>query len=326
MRRRDFITLLGGATAAWPLTARAQRPAIPLVGYLSVGSPFSAANPVPGLREGLRETGLIEGSNVAIEYRWAEGKDDRLPVLAADLVRRQVAVMMTASTAATLAAKQASSAIPIVFAIGGDPVDFGLADSLNRPGRNATGINVLSIELEAKRIGLMHELTPVTDAIAVLVNPANPNAGIQSKEVQEAARALARRIVVLNASNAQQIEAAFATLAQQRVGALVITGDVFLISQRSLFVTSATRLALPAMYPDRRYADEGGLISYGDRRSDSVRQAGVYIGRILKGEKPADLPILQPTKFELVINLKTAKALGLTIPPSLLAIADEVIE
>jgi putative ABC transport system substrate-binding protein len=295
MKRRAFITLLGGA-AAWPLAARAQQPAAPVIGFVSIGSPFSAANPVPGLREGLRETGFIEGRNVTIVYRWADGQVDRIPALVADLVRRQVGVIGTAGTSATLAAMQARSAIPVVFNIGGDPVQFGLAQSLSRPDRNATGVTVLAIELEGKRLGLMHELASPADTIAVLINPNNPNAETQLKSVQEAARAL------------------------------VVTGDIFLRSQRSLLVPSATRLAIPAMYQEREFAEAGGLISYGDNRSDSSRQFGVYIGRIMKGEKPADLPILQPTKFELVINLKTAKALGLTIPPGMLAIADEVIE
>ncbi|MEA3068446.1 MAG: hypothetical protein QOK41_1853 [Sphingomonadales bacterium] len=325
MKRRAFITLLGGA-AAWPLAARAQQPAAPVIGFVSIGSPFSAANPVPGLREGLRETGFIEGRNVTIVYRWADGQVDRIPALVADLVRRQVGVIGTAGTSATLAAMQARSAIPVVFNIGGDPVQFGLAQSLSRPDRNATGVTVLAIELEGKRLGLMHELASPADTIAVLINPNNPNAETQLKSVQEAARALGRQIVVMNAGSAPELEAAFAILAQRRVGALVVTGDIFFRSQRSLLVPSATRLAIPAMYQEREFAEAGGLISYGDNRSDSFRQLGVYIGRVLKGEKPADLPILQPTKFELVINLKAAQALGLTVPPGLLVAADEVIE
>jgi putative ABC transport system substrate-binding protein len=325
MRRRELLTLLGGA-AAWPLAARAQQPAPPVIGFLSIGSPFSAANPVPGLREGLRETGFIEGRNVTIVYRWADGQVDRIPALVADLVRRQVGVIGTAGTSATLAALQARSVIPVVFNIGGDPVQFGLAQSLSRPDRNATGVTVLAIELEGKRLGLMHELASPADTIAVLINPNNPNAETQLKSVQEAARALGRQIVVMNAGSVPELEAAFAILAERRVGALVVTGDIFFRSQRSLLVPSATRLAIPAMYQEREFAEAGGLISYGDNRSDSFRQLGAYIGRVLKGEKPADLPILQPTKFELVINLKAAKVLGLTIPPGMLAIADEVIE
>ena len=325
MRRRDFISLVGGAPA-WPVVAHAQQPAMSVIGFLSVGSANSSTISMAALREGLKEAGFIEGQNVAIEYRWSDGKDDRLLTLAAELVRRQVAVMATASTAATLAAKQATSTIPIVFDIGGDPVKFGLADSLSRPGRNATGVNVLAIELEGKRLGLIHELTPAADVIAVLVNPTNASAEAQLKGVQKAARALGRQIFVVNASNVREIEAAYSTLTQQRVGALLVTDDIFFNSQRGLLVTSAARLAIPAMYQERQYTDAGGLISYGDIRTESFRQVGIYIGRILKGAKPADLPIMQPTKFELVINLKTAKTLGLTIPPNLLAIADEVIE
>jgi putative ABC transport system substrate-binding protein len=325
MNRRNLITLIGGA-AAWPVAGRAQQGAVPVVGYLSVGSPTSSAGSVTAFRDGLREAGFVEGQNVAIEYRWMEAEDDRLTASVAELVRRPVAVIATGPTAAALAAKRATSMIPIVFIIGGDPVKFGLANCLSRPGRNATGINVLATELEGKRLGLLHDLALDAGLIAALVNPTNSSAETQVQGVEEAARVLGRRLLIVTASNDREIEAAFSKLAQQGVGALNVTGDAFFIGRRSLIVASAARLAIPTMYQLRQFADVGGLISYGDKRADAWRQVGVYTGRILKGEKPADLPILQPTKFELVINLGTAKALGLTIPPSLLAVADEVIE
>jgi putative ABC transport system substrate-binding protein len=325
MNRRNMMALLGGA-AMLPLAARAQQGALPVIGYLGIGSAGASAASVTAFRDGLREGGFVDGRNATIEYRWSEGEDDRLMALATELVRRPAAVILTSSTAATLATKRATSTIPIVFNIGGDPVKFGLADSLNRPGRNATGINNIATELEAKRLGVLHDLAPGADLIAVLVNPNNASADAQVKGVHEAALAIGRRILVVTASSVSDIEAAFSKLAQQNAGVLDVTGDPFFISQRDLIVKSVARLAIPTMYQLRQFTDAGGLISYGDVRSDSFRQVGVYVGRILMGEKPADLPILQPVKFELVINLKTAKTLGLTIPPSLLAIADEVIE
>jgi ABC-type uncharacterized transport system substrate-binding protein len=326
MRRRQFISLLGGATA-WPLAVHAQQPAITTVGYLSTRSPSEAKYVTDAFTRGLNETGYIEGRNLAIEFRWAELQYDRLPTLASDLVRRQVAVIAAVGGAHSgLAAKAVTSTIPIVFVSAGDPITFGLVASMNRPDGNVTGINMITVELAPKRLALLHELVPAPAAIAMLANPTSPYFGPETKDVIGSARALGRQVQVLNAATPQEIDAAFAILVQQRAGALIVSGDPFFDSQRDKLVALSARHAIPAIYQWREFPDIGGLMSYGTSITDAYRQAGIYTGRVLKGTKPADLPVLQPTKFELVINLKTAKALALTLPQTLQVAADEVIE
>jgi putative tryptophan/tyrosine transport system substrate-binding protein len=326
MTRREFITLLGGA-AAWPLAGRAQQPAMPVVGYLS---PTSAAGYAPYLaafRQGLGQAGYVESENVAIEYRWADDQLDRLPALAAELAARRVTVIATGgATAAALAAKAATSTIPIVFAIGGDPVKFGLVASLNRPGGNVTGVSFLANTLVAKRLELLRELVPAAAVIGVLVNPNNPNAASDTKDIQDAAVSLGRQVHIVHASTEGGLDMAFASLVQKRAAALLVFPDALFTSGRERLADLAARHKVPAIYANRVFAEAGGLMSYGSIQTDAFREAGVYTGRILKGEKPSDLPVMQSAKFELVINLKTAKALGLEIPPTLLARADEVIE
>jgi putative tryptophan/tyrosine transport system substrate-binding protein len=325
MRRREFITGLGGV-AAWPLAGRAQQRAMPVVGLLYGGSPEASANGVSQFRQGLSETGFVEGRNVAIEYRFAQNEFDRLPALAAEFVRRQVAVIVTpSSTPAALAAKGATSTIPIVFAVGADPVQIGLVASLNRPGGNVTGITSMNTELSAKRLGLLHELMPAAGRIAVLVNPSSPDAEFFTRDPQEAALAMGLQIEVLTASTNRDIDAAFASLVQKHAEALLVTNSNLFANRIVQLVTLATDHRVPAIHYTRDFALAGGLMSYGPNL-DANRQVGIYTGRILQGERPADLPVVRPTKFELIINLKTAKALGLIIPETLLATADEVIQ
>ena len=323
--RRDFITLLGGSVAAWPLAARAQQPAIPVIGFLNSASPYTFADPLRAFRQGLKDTGYVEGENVAVEYRWAESQIDRLPVLAAELVRRRVAVL-AANGPAVFAAKAATTTIPIVFIVPEDPVKLGLVASLARPGGNLTGINFYSGELTAKRLELLRELVPGAARVAVLVKPANIAIETTLRDVQSAARAIGLQIQVLNASTSPEIEGVFATLARERPDALFVGLDAFFTERRVQLVNLSSRHALPTAYGVRDFAEAGGLMSYGASVTDTYRQVGAYAGRILKGAKPADLPVVQASKFELVINHPTARMLGLTVPPSLLAIADEVIE
>jgi len=326
MKRRKFITLLGGAAAAWPLTARAQT-AIAIIGFLSSRSSGDSEHLVTAFRLGLKETGYVEGDNAVIAFRWAEGRYDRLPAQAAELARQRVAVIVAAGgNVVAFAAKAATSTIPTVFIVGSDPVQDGLVASLARPGGNITGVTLITSELGAKRLGLLRELVPSAALIAVLLNPTSSASQQQSRDIEAAAGAIGQRIVMLSASNDRELETAFATLKQAQAGALVIMPDPFFTTQRERLIALAGRHAIPAVYDSREYASAGGLISYGTRYTDTYRQAGVYTGRILKGTKPTDLPVLQPTSFELVINLKTAKALGLEVPPTLLARADEVIE
>jgi putative tryptophan/tyrosine transport system substrate-binding protein len=326
MRRRDFITLLGGAAASRPLAVRAQQPALPVVGLLGSETREQSVGRVRVFLQGLGEAGFVEGRNVAIEYRWAEGQSDRLPALTADLVRRQVAVIVAVGTPPALAAKAATSTIPIVFDTGGDPVASGLVASLNRPGGNLTGVTSLNVEVGPKRLELLHELVPTARIIALLVNPTNPVGATLASEVQAAARTLGLQLHVLNASTERDFDPAFATLAQLQAGGLVIATDGYFLVQSELLAAHALRHLVPAVFAYHEFAAAGGLMSYGGSLAGQDRQVGVYTGRILKGEKPADLPVQQSTKFELIVNLKTAKALGLTVPQLLLGRADEIIE
>jgi putative ABC transport system substrate-binding protein len=328
MKRREFITLLGGAAVAWPLAARAQQPVMPVIGFLNSQSPDGYTERLRGFRQGLKEAGFIEGENVAIEYRWAENQLDRLPALATDLVRRRVAVVVAlGSPNLAMVAKAATTTIPIVFLVGEDPVRFGLVASLARPGGNITGINLFNNEINAKRLTLLRELIPTAVRAAVLVNPTNASiAETTAKDVETAAHALGLRLQVHNAGTSREIDATFATFAGERPDALFVAGDPFFNSRRVHLVHLASHHRLPTIYASRAYPDIGGLMSYGTDVTDSYRQSGAYTGRILKGAKPAELPVVQASKFEFVINAQTARMLGLTLPPSLLARADEVIE
>jgi putative ABC transport system substrate-binding protein len=327
MRRREFIAFVGCTAAAWPLSARAEQSAVPVIGFLNSASPQPFANYVAGFRAGLKDTGYVEGQNVAIEFRWAEGHYDRLPEMAADLVHRKVAVLVsTGGTSSITAAKAATTTIPIVFTTGSDPVRLGLVTSLSRPGGNITGVNFFVTQMESKRLGLLRALIPGVQLIAVLLNPNIPVYARQKTDVEEAAHAFGQQIHLLSASNESEIDAAFATAMQLRAGAMLVGADPFFNSQRDKIVALAARYSIPAIYEQREHALAGGLMSYGTNLSEGYRQAGVYAGRILKGEKPGDLPVAQSSKFEFIINLKTAKALGIEVPPNLSAEADEIVE
>jgi putative tryptophan/tyrosine transport system substrate-binding protein len=323
MKRREFITLLGGA-AAWSLAARAQQAAVPAIGFLNSASPDEFAPYAAAFRQGLKEAGYVEGQNATIEYRWAEGQYDRLPALAVDLVRRKLTVIAATSTPAALATKAATSTIPIVFTTADDPIRLGLVASLNRPGGNVTGVNI--VELGSKQLGLIRELAPVTSKIAVLMNPNFPGSERQLRDAEAAARVLALQLTVLRADSEREIDTAFATITQQGASALLVGADPFFIAQRDHIVALVARHAIPAIYPVREFAVAGGLTSYGTDLAGSYHQAGIYTGRIVRGEKAGDLPVQRSTKFEFVINLKTAKALGLAVPNSMQLLADEVIE
>jgi ABC-type uncharacterized transport system substrate-binding protein len=327
MKRRDFITLLGSAAAAWPLAARAQQAAMPVIGYLGAQSPAAFASRVRAFRDGLGETGYAEGRNVAIEFRWAEGQHDRLPALAADLVARQVAVIVAPGGApAAIAAKSATTTIPIVFEMGADPIAIGLVSSLNRPGGNLTGVSSLNVEVTPKRLEILHEAVPTAAVVAVLVNPTSPTADSQLKSLQAAASALGLQLHVLHASTERDFDSVFETLLQLRAGALVVASDTFFATHAEQLAALAVRHAVPAIHQSRDFTTAGGLMSYAGSFLESHRQAGIYTGRILKGAKPADLPVQQVTKVELFINLKAANTLGVTFPLSLVGRADAVIE
>ena len=326
MKRRDFIKVVGVA-AAWPLAARAQKPAMPVIGFLHIASANPMAHLVAAFRQGLKEAGAVEGQNVTIEFYWAEDHYDRLPALASDLVQKKVALIVTGGgEKPALAAEAATTTIPIVFNIGNDPVKAGLVASIGRPGGNATGVNILTAELEAKRLGLLHDLLPKTAVVAHLVNPKYPPTEAIIRNVEAAAHKIGRTILLLKAGNEDEIDSAFATMSQKRIGGLLVAADPFFNAQREQIVLWTVRSGLPAAYEQREFVLAGGLMSYGTSITSAYRQMGIYAGRILKGEKPADLPVVQSAKFELVINLKTAKALGLSLPSGLLSIADEVID
>jgi putative ABC transport system substrate-binding protein len=328
MRRREFITLLGGAAAAWPLAARAQQSVIPVIGFLDPRSPDAIVELLGAFRQGLKDNGYVEPETVAIEFRWAQGRYDRLPALASELAGRPVAVLVaTGGAPSALAAKAATATIPIVYVAGGDPIAMGLVASLNRPGGNVTGVNMFTVLLGGKRLGLLRELVPGGTLIAVLLNPENPrNFETQQQEVKDAARAVGQQVHILGASTEPELDAAFASLRELRAGALLVGADPFFYSRRNRIVMLAARHAIPAMYEQRDYTVAGGLMSYGTNFVDSYRQAGRYAGRVLRGEKPGDLPVVQATRFEFLINLKTAHALGLAVPNSMQLLADEVIE
>jgi len=327
MKRREFVTLLGGAAATWPLAARAQQTAMPVIGWLGARSPGESESVIDAFRQGLNETGYEEGRNLFIDYRWADGRYDRLPGLAMELVRHQVAVIAaTGGDAATLAAKAATSTIPIIFAGGTDPVSAGIVASLTRPDQNVTGVSLLIGLLGAKQVELLQELVPKAPLIAALFNPNNPNAERGAKDVQSAAGTIGQKVVVFYASNEREIDTAFASLVQQQAGGILIYPDGFFTGRRDQLVELAARYKIPAIYPWRDYAVAGGLMSYGTSIREAFRWAGTYVGKVLKGAKPTDLPVIQPSKFEVVINLKTARALNLSVPTSLLLRADEVIE
>jgi putative tryptophan/tyrosine transport system substrate-binding protein len=327
VNRREVVALLGGGAAAWPLVASAQQPAMPVIGFLHAGSPEPNINLVRAFQKGLSEVGFVEGQNLAIEFRWAAGQDNRLRDMAADLVRRRVAVIVTpASTPAALAAKAATTTIPIVFTTGGDPVALGLVSSINRPGGNATGVTFMTVELTAKRLELLRELVPGAARFFALVHPQYAFAEAITKDVEAAGATLGLPIQIVHASTNREIEEAFAIMVRERAEALLMTPGPFFANRRAQIITWATRYALPTASVIREFVETGGLMSYGPSFPDTYRQAGIYTGRILKGEKPTDLPVAQPTKFELIINLTTARAFGLEVPPTLLARADEVIE
>jgi putative tryptophan/tyrosine transport system substrate-binding protein len=325
MRRREFIALLGGS-ATWPIGARAQQPAVPTIGFLNGASPEGYAPYATAFRQGLREAGFVDGQNVAIEYRWAEGRYERLPAQAADLVRRQVSVIAATSTPASLVAKAATSTIPIVFTTAADPVEIGLVASLNQPGSNVTGVSFFNAELGSKQAGLLHELIPAAAQVGLLVNPKFPATDALTRDVTTAGSAIGFQIDVMQASDSREIETAFGALVRNRADALLVGADTFLLARRLQIATLAARHVIPTVYPARDFAEAGGLMSYGTSQTEAYHQAGIYTGKILKGSKPAELPVIRSTKFELVINLPTARAIGLEIPATLLARADEAIE
>jgi len=326
MKRREFIMMVGGTAVVWPLAAWAQQPTMPVIGFMNGTSPQGYGHFVVAFRQGLKEAGYIEGQNVAIEFRWAEGHYERLPALAADLIDRRVAVIVATSTPANVVAKKATTEIPIVFTTSSDPVEIGLVASLGRPGGNVTGAVTLNVEVVSKRLELLQELIPTARVVAALVNPTNPNAKTQSRELEGAARTIGLKIETMNATTESEIDVAFEQLAARGIGALLVDTDAFLFSRRAQLVGLTKRYAVSAIFDRRDYAEAGGLISYGGSVEDIYRLAGIYTGRILKGDKPADLPVIQSTKLQLIVNLKTANAIGLTVPPSILTRADEVIE